>query len=111
MGGTKKGKDVAQAVIEVAWTTLNQQAEREMKNVLATEQLEHQKLGERFLVYKKIVEEQLKTGVQNQNLVDTTDRSDSATEACESSCMEIISSTPDHVCMNNSCTSSPLHPL
>lgn len=109
MGGTKNGKDVAQAVIEVAWTTLNQQEEMELKNLLATEQLEHQILGERFLVYNKIVEEQLETGVQNQNLVDTTDRSHLASEACESSCMEIIPTTPDHVCMNHSFNSSPLH--
>jgi hypothetical protein len=103
MGGTKNGKDVAQAVIEVAWTTLNQQEEMELKNFLATEQLEHhQRLGERFLVYKKIVEEHLETSVQNQNSLVTTDRSRLASEACESSSMEIIPTTPDHVCMNHS---------
>lgn len=109
MGGTKLGKDVAQAVIEVAWTTLNQQEEMELKNLLTTEQLEHQILGERFLVYKKIVEEQLETGVQNQNLVDTTNRSHLASEACESSCAEITSTTPYHVSTNHSFNSSPLH--
>lgn len=49
--------DVSEAVVEVAWAALNTQQEGELKDLLAAEVLENDKLRKSLEVYKKVIED------------------------------------------------------
>ena len=49
--------DVSEAVVGVAWAALSTQQEEELKDLLATEMLENDKLRKKLEVYKKVIKD------------------------------------------------------
>ncbi|KAG0606682.1 hypothetical protein M758_9G160200 [Ceratodon purpureus] len=81
--------DVSEAVVEVAWAALNTQQEAELKELLAVEVIENDKLRRSLKVYEKVIEDlELADAVAAARIEDSS--SDSASTA---SCQE--PRTPD----------------